>query len=169
MPTTVQVNTLTHATTHVATNLILSLKLLVISCGLDPAKLIGEWITIERGVVTWLGTGHLKQLVLEIYIPTTNVLATRFDFQIDYGYYPNGDGALWIDKATVELALHKAGTVPCDCLYDILAQTTPGFPAVAGWYSGNFRSTAHLKRRSVGAAIGGGNLGAPLNYWKEVN
>lgn len=167
MPTNVQVNTYTYATTHVATNLILGLKLLVMACGLDLAKLIGDWITLERGVETWLGTGHLKQLVLEIYCPTTNLLVKRFDFDIDYEYHPNGDGVLWIDRDTVKYALHKAGTVPCDNLYDILAQTAVGRPEVEGWHSGNFRSTAHLRRRSVGAAIGGGNLGAPLNYWRE--
>ena len=74
MPTTVQVNTYTYATTHVATNLILSLKQLVMGCGLNPSKFIGDWIILERGVVTWLRTGHLEELILEIYCPATNIL-----------------------------------------------------------------------------------------------
>lgn len=167
MSTTVHVNTYSHATTHVATNLIISLKLLVIACGLDPSKLIGNWIVLERGVATWLGTGHLKKLIIEIYFPSTDTLKKRFDFSIDYGYYPNGDGALWIDKETVKYAIHKAGTVPNGCSYDILAQTAPGHPEVEGWSSTAFRSTAGFNERSVGSAIGGGSLSSSLHYWIE--
>ena len=55
MGTAVQVNVHTYATTHVATNLIRSLKQLVVSSGLDATKLLGDWRTLERGVATWLG------------------------------------------------------------------------------------------------------------------
>ncbi len=167
MPTTVHVNTHTYATTHVATNLILSLKQLVMGCGLNPINYIGDWIILERGVVTWLRSRHLKQLVLEIYCPITNYLKKRFDFNIDYGYYPNGDGDLWIDRETVNFALRKAGTVPSYCSYNIIALRSPGFPAVQGWYPTHFRSTSDFKWGSVGAAVGGGSLSSSLHYWKE--
>ncbi len=165
MSTTVHVNTHTYATTHVATNLIRSVKQLVMGCGLDSTNYIGNWIILELGVVTWLWSRHLKQLVLEIYCPITNTLKKRFDFNIDYGYYPNGDGDLWIDRETVNFALHKAGTVPCYCSYNIIALRTPGFPLVQGWHPTQFRSTSDFKRRSVGAAVGGGSLSSSLDYW----
>ena len=166
MATTVQVNVHTYATTHVATNLIRSLKQLVIGCGLNAAKLVRDWQTLEQGVATWLRTRHLKGLILEIYNPSTNKLVKRFDFDIDYTYHPNGDGDLWIDPDTVDYAIRKAGSVPSSCFYDIFADTAAGRPDVPGWTTGTFRSTSHLQRRSVGAATGGGDLGASLNYWK---
>ena len=166
MATTVQVNTYTYATTHVATNLIRSLKQLVIGCGLDASRLVGSWQTLERGVATWLGTRHLERLILEIYSPSTDRLVKRFDFDIDYSYHPNGDGDLWLDADTVAYALVKAGEVPRRCSYRIVADTRLGAPDVNGWSSTTLRSTDHLRRRSVGASVGGGDLGAVLNYWK---
>lgn len=166
MPVTVHVNTYTYVTTHVATNLIRSLKQIVVACGLDSSKLLGSWQTLEQGVATWLGTRHLQRLVLEIYNPTTSRLVRRFDFDIDYGYHPLGDGQLWVDPDTVNYAVRKAGAVPSSCSYDILANTAPGHPEVTGWTVGAFRSTAGLRRRSVGAAVGGGDLGVSLNYWR---
>lgn len=166
MGTAVQVNVRTYATTHVATNLIRSLKQLVVSCGLDARKLVGNWQTVEHGVATWLCTRHLTRLILEIYPRHTGALVRRFDFDIDYGYHPNGDGDLWIDPDTVAYAIRKAGQLPANCSYDILAQTNPGRPDVDGWSRGTLRSTAGLTRRSVGATVGGGDLGASLGVWK---
>ena len=165
MPTAVHVNTHAYATTHVATNLIRSLKQIIVACGLDASKLIGSWQTLERGVAEWLGTGHLTRLILEIYDPANNALIRGFEFDIDYGYHSQGNGDLWLDPDTVAYAVRKAGTVPAHCSYDVLAQTAPGRHHVPGWTSGTRRSTAGLRRRGVGAAIGGGALGASLNYW----
>ena len=166
MPTSVQVNVLAYATTHVATNLIRSLKQLVTECGLDAAKLLGQWQTLENGVATWLATRHLRGLTLEVYNLTTGALVKRFDFDIDYGYNPGGNGDLWIDPDTVSYAVTKAGAVPSSCSYDVFADTHNGRPDVAGWTRGTMRSTTHLDRRSVGVSVGGGDIGASLSYWK---
>lgn len=166
MATTVRVNTTTYATTHVATNLIRSLKQLVVGCGLDASRLVGNWQTLERGVATWLGSRHLERLILEIYDASTDRLVKRFDFRIDYSYHPNGDGDLWIDSDTVAYALKKAGAVPSRCSYSIVADTHLGAPGVEGWSTTTLRPADHLRRRSVGASVGGGDLGAVLDYWK---
>lgn len=166
MSTTVKVNTTTYATTHVATNLIRSLKQLVIGCGLDASRLIGNWQTLERGVATWLSSHHLERLILEIYDTSTDRLVKRFDFRIDYTYHPSGDGDLWLDSDTVAYALKKAGAVPSRCSYRIVADTRQGAPDVVGWSTTTLRSADHLRRRSVGASVGGGDLGAHLDYWK---
>ena len=96
MGTAVQVNVHAYATTHVATNLIRSLKQLVVGCGLDATKLLGDWQVLERGVATWLASRHLERLTLEIYSNRTDKLVRRFDFDIDYGYNPNGNGFCFV-------------------------------------------------------------------------
>lgn len=166
MATTVKVNTYTYATSHVATNLIRSLKQLVVGCGLDASRLAGSWQTLERGVAAWLRSRHLERLILEIFDPRTDRLAKRFDFDIDYSCNPAGNGDLWLDANTVAYALAKAGTVPSRCSYRIVADTRRGAPDVDGWTSTPLRTTDHLRRRSVGTSVGGGDLGASLNYWK---
>ena len=166
MATSVQVNVTAYATTHVATNLIRGLKQLVTECGLESAKLLGQWQTLEEGVATWLASRHLRALTLEVYKSATNALVARFDFDIDYGYNPGGSGDLWIDPDTVSYAVKKAGSVPSSCNYDIFACTRAGRPDVAGWTTGTMRSTTHLDRRSVGASVGGGDIGASLSYWR---
>jgi hypothetical protein len=165
MSTAVHVNVSTYATTHVATNLVRSLKQLVVACDLDATKLLGEWQVLERGVATWLSSRHLQALTLEVHT-AGGTLVARFDFDIDYTYHPAGNGDLWIDPETVSYAVRKTGAIPASCSYDVLATTAPGRPAVAGWTNGTMRSTAHLERRSVGATVGGGDIGATLSYWK---
>ena len=166
MSTAVQVNVSVYSTTHVASNLVRSLKQLVLACGLNASKLLGEWQPLVNGVATWLASRHLQTLTLEIYGVSSSVLVSRFDFTIDYTYHPNGNGDLWIDNDTVNYAVKKTGVAPGNCSYDIVVSTAPGRPAVAGWTDGTMRSTAHLQRRSVGAVVGGGDLGANLSYWK---
>jgi len=166
MAVAVHVNVHAYATTHVATNLVRSLKQLVVACGLDAAKLLGEWNVLELGVETWLRTGHLRELILEIYDPANDKLVKRYDFEIDYGYRPDGDGDLWLDSDAVAYAVNKAGSVLASCSYDVFVDTAYGRPDVEGWSTGMLRSTGDLRRRSVGTAVGGGDLGAKLNYWK---
>jgi hypothetical protein len=170
MNTAVRVSTTTHTTTHVATNMLNSMRAIIKGCGLDTARIRGEWAVLEDGIATWLGSRHLEALTLEVYRPGAGrgVLAGRFDFTIDYGYYPDGDGDLWVDPDTVAHAIRKTGAFPGRCDYDIIARTSPGRPDVSGWTAGSYRSTDGFTRKSVGTAIGGGSLGTGLSYYERT-
>jgi len=171
MSVAVRVNTTAHATTHVATNMLRSIRQIVREAGLDPAKLGQQWDVLERGVAAWLGSRHLNILVLEVYDPNRragNDLVGRFDFTIDYGYYSDGDGALWLDPDTVSYTIRKSGSYPSQCTYCVIADNAPGAQQVAGWSDTYLRSTAGFTRHSVGAAVGGGSLGATLAYYKKT-
>ena len=105
------------------------------------------WAVLENGVSTWLGSGHLKSLVLEVFDPTLTTgkdLVGRFDFVIDYGYYGDGNGELWLDPDTVSYAVRKNGSYPSRCSYRLVVDTLPGEPAVPGWSDTTFRSTDEL-------------------------
>ena len=166
MQVSVHTNTYTHATTHVANGVARSIKQIVVRCGLDPAKLIGVWTTIEDGLSTWLKAMHLKYVVLEVVNPLTDQLVKRFDFEIRYRHDPLGTGDLWLDPRVVEYAVRKAGVVPHQCTYRIVAITKPGCAAVDGWTSTQLRMANHLCQKSVGSAVGGGGIAAFANYWK---
>ena len=82
--------------------------------------------------------------MLEVFDPTLATgkdLVGRFDFVIDYGYYGDGDGELWLDPDTVSYAVRKNGSYPSRCSYRLVADTLPGEPAVPGWSDTTFRST----------------------------
>ncbi len=168
MSSSVRVNTHTHATTHVATNMLRSMRQIIRDSGLRTDTICAQWDVLEVGVATWLGTGHLNGLVLEVYDPAKPEGADsvgRFDFTVDYTYYGEGDGELWLDPDTVSYTVLKNGSYPANCAYRLVADTAPGYPKVAGWSSTTFRSTAGFTRHSVGTAIGGGSLGAILSYY----
>lgn len=170
--TSVRVNTTTYATTHVATNMLKSIRQIVREAGLDTAHLNRNWAVLENGVATWLRSGHLQSLVLEVFDPTIATgkdLVGRFDFAIDYGYYGEGDGELWLDPDTVSYVVRKNGSYPSRCNYRLVADTLPGEPAVPGWSDATFRSTAGFARHTVGAAVGGGSLGATLAYYRKIS
>lgn len=168
---TVRVNTTSYAHTHVATNLLRGLKRIVQASGLSTASLIGSWSVLEYGVATWLGTGHLQTLVLEVFDParrTGNDLVGRFDFAIDYGYYSDGDGELWYDPDSIAFAVRKAGGYLPRCQYRVVATTAPGRPDVVGWSTTTLRDTTGFQRHTTGTAIGGGTLGASLAYYTRT-
>jgi hypothetical protein len=168
MSTGVHVNLHVYAATHVATGMLRGLRQIIGDTGLDPALLREQWEVLERGTAAWLRSGHLKGLILEVYDPgrpAGDDHVGRFDFHIDYGYYPDGDGDLWLDSDTVAFTIRKNGSYPARCEYRVLADASPGYPAVPGWTTGTLRSTAGLTRHSIGTALGGGSLGASLSYY----
>lgn len=170
--TSVRVSTATHSVTHVTTNILWGLRRIVRDCGLDQTKIASQWEVLEAGTSAWLTSGHLRALVLEVYDPRRTAgsdLIGRFDFAIDYGYYPDGDGDLWLDPDTVAFAIRRAGTYPAACAYRFVADTAPGHPAVEGWSETTFRSTAAMTRQILGTGIGGGSLGASLSYYRRTS
>lgn len=170
--TSVRVSTRTHSVTHVATNILWGLRRIVRDCGLDQTNMANQWAVLEAGTSAWLTSGDLRALVLEVYDPRGSAgddLIGRFDFTIDYGYYPDGDGDLWLDPDTVAFAIRRAGTYPAACSYRFVADTAPGRPSVAGWSDTSFRSTAGMTRQSLGTGIGGGSLGTSLSYYRRTS
>ena len=169
MSTAVYVNTTTYVATHVATNMLGSIRSIIKGSGLDPGRIRESWAVLEEGIATWLASRHLKAVTLEVYDPhkSGDDLVGRFDFTIDYGYYPGEDGDLWLDPDTVAYTIRKNGGFPARCEYRILADTTAGRPDVPGWTTTTYRSTAGFTRHAVGTAIGGGGLGAALAYYSR--
>lgn len=167
--TNVVVNVQTHATTHVAANILGSLRHIIKGCGLSTVKMLDQWEVLERGIATWLGTGDLEALVLEVYDPADRLddRRGRFDFTIDYAYYRDGDGDLWLDPETVRRVILKNGSYPSACEYRFIATTRPGRPDVDGWSCTSLRSTEGFERHTVGTAIGGGSLGASVSYYRR--
>jgi hypothetical protein len=164
--TAVRINTTVYSSTHVSMNMLLGLKEIIEGCGLDTGRIAREWDVLDRGVSTWVGSGHLKELVLEVFDPTRGAkLVGRFDFTLDYTYGA-GDGELWLDTDAVAWTIKKNGSYPSRCDYRIVADNRDGAAEVDGWSSTTLRSTAGMTRHSTGTAISGGQTGAGLSYWK---
>jgi hypothetical protein len=165
--TTVAVYSYTHSVTYVADNILKSLKDIIRLSGLDPSKFATDWETNRRGVQTWLETGHLERVVLEIYNPRTGALILRWDIDIVYGWTA-GDGSFWTDTEQLKYAIRKAGIAPGDASYDLLLHTKPGRPDVAGWGRGSYRSTDGMVRHSLGSTIEHSGLGGNAAYWRKA-
>ncbi len=72
--TSVAVNTFTHSVTYVADNILKSMKDIIRLSGLDPTNLVDGWSSKMRALQTWLHSGHLETVVLEIFNSRTNGL-----------------------------------------------------------------------------------------------
>ena len=71
--TSVSVNTYTHSVVYVADNILKSMKDIIRLSGLDPTALVEDWQTNMRGVQSWLASGDLEAVVLEIFDPRTDL------------------------------------------------------------------------------------------------
>jgi hypothetical protein len=155
-----------HTYTHVATGMLRGLRQIIVAAGLSPSRLASDWTVLENGIGTWLNSHHLQRLTLEVWHPADpDGLIQRFDFTIDYGYYSNGDGELWLDPKVVRQAIAKAGAMASNCDYTIKIRNADGAPPVLGFASCTYRSTNGMREYSVGTVVGGGSLGASLSYW----
>src|SRR4051812_27129011 len=109
----VAVYSYTHSVTYVADNILKSLKDIIRLSGLDPSELVGDWQTNMLAVQTWLNSGDLRKVILEIYHPRTDALLFRWDVEIAYGW-SSGDGSFWTDTEQLKYGIRKAGLAPSE-------------------------------------------------------
>ena len=165
--TSVAVNTYTHSVTYVADNILKSMKDIVRLSGLDPANLVDDWSSNMRAIQTWLYSGHLEIVVLEIFHPITGALVGRWDIDVIYTT-GLGDGGFWTDTEQIKYHIRKAGHSPGEAKYRLLLQNKPGYTPVDGWGPGQYRSTQGFVRHSLGSTIEHYGLGASAAYWRPA-
>ena len=164
--TTVVTYSYTHSVTYVADNILKSLKDIIRLSGLDPSSLVSDHASNMRALETWLSSGDLEKVILEIYNPNTNGLIIRWDIDIVYNW-SGSSGSFWTDTEQLKYAILKTGINPSEAEYNLLLKHKPGAPAVAGWSSTNYRSTEGMIRQSLGSTIDHSGLGANTSYWRK--
>jgi Bacterial HORMA domain 2 len=167
MSVSVSVRSYTHSVTYVTDNILKSLKDIIRLSGLDPANLAGAWGTIERGVRTWITSGHLERIVLEVYDPRTNALVNRWDVEISYEW-TGGDGEFWTDTEAIRFAIKKAGVAPGTARYDLKATLKSGSPDVVGWSATTLRGTAGMVEQRIGTTLEGSGLSGGFSYYRRA-
>ena len=165
--TNVAVNVYTYSVTYVAENILKSMKDIIRLSGLDPGNLVHSWSSTMYALQTWLESQHLDIVVLEIFNPKTDALVGRWDIDIVYTM-GSDDGAFWTDTDQINYHVRKAGLAPSDAKYRLLLQNKPGYPAVAGWVSTQYRSTHGFVRHSLGSTIEHSGLGGSAAYWRST-
>jgi hypothetical protein len=163
----VAVYSYTHSVTYVADNILKSLKDIIRLSGLDPSAFVGDWQTNMLGVQTWLNSGDLRKVMLEIYHPRSDALLFRWDVEIAYGW-SSGDGSFWTDTEQLKYAIRKAGLAPSEARYRLLLDTKPGRPDVIGWSKASYRSTDGMVRQSLGMTVEHSGLGASTSYLRRA-
>lgn len=164
--TSVAVNTRTHSVTYVADNILKSFKDIIRLSGLNPGNLVADWDSNIRALRTWLNTGDLERVVLEIFNPRTDALIFRWDIDVVYNW-SSGDGSFWTDTDQLKYHIRKAGLAPNDASYRLLLHTKPGRPDVDGWSTASYRSTDGMVRQSLGSTIEHNGLGGNTAYWRK--
>jgi hypothetical protein len=163
----VAVYSYSHSVTYVTDNILKSLKDILVMSGLDPAKLVGEWTVLHRGITRWIETQDLRAVSLEIYDPTTDALIRRFDFTVAYSWSIDA-GNFWVDTEQLRYAIRKLGLSPSQAKYRVIADNKPGRPDVDGWSPTNYRSTDGMVRQSLGGTVEHNGLSANASYWRTA-
>ncbi len=165
MSTSTFVISRTYTVTYVTAKMMHILSNIIRDIGLNPSKFTNNWTLYETGISTWLASGHLRHVSLEVYDPRTDDLIRRWDMEVVYSSV--GDGNLWYDAAAVRYAIAKAGLAPSDCSYDVKINTLAGREELPGWQSCTMRSTDGFKRYTIGSTIGGNGLSTNTAYWSR--
>ena len=165
--TSVAVNTYAYSVTYVADNILKSMKDIIRLSGLDPTNLVESWASKMLAIQTWLHSGHLETVVLEIFDPRTGALVGRWDIDVIFTT-GLGDGGFWTDTEQIKYHVRKAGLAPGEAKYRLLLQNKPGHTPVVGWGPTQYRSTKGFVRHSLGSTIEHYGLGASAAYWRQV-
>lgn len=163
--TSVAVYSYTHSVTYVADNILKSFKDIIRLSGLDPANLVESWDSKMLALKTWLQSGHLERVVLEVFNPNTNVLVGRWDVDVVYG--SAGDGTFWTDTEQINYHIRKAGLWPGSAGYRLLMQNRNGRPDVKGWGPTEYSSTEGFVRHGLGSTIEHNGLSGSAAYWRK--
>jgi len=154
-----------HSEKFVADSMRNALRDIIREHGLDPDLLMQMWaLWIERGVRTWLESGHLVAIVIEFYEPGSSTIMTRWDFPITY----TGSGIdddMWLDKAYLRQLIAKAPRPTLKCTYRVLLDRARGFPPVEGIVSTPYLSTGKLMARPAGTIVATGHITTSATYW----
>ena len=164
MPTTVAVYSYTHSVTYVTDNILRSFKDIIREVGLDPGDM--DWEVLDRGIYTWIASGHLRRIVLEIYDPSTDKLVGGWAVEVVYAYSVD-DGAFWTDTEAIRYAIRKAGRHVASCKYDIKVRNAPGARDVLGWSSTTMRSTTGFTEQRIGTTVGASGLSGGFSYYRR--
>lgn len=164
----VSVRSYTHSVTYVVDNILKSFKEIIRLSGLSPSKMVGQWESIQRAMTTWINSGHLKGVTLEVYDPSSDGLVTRWDIDVVYGY-SGGDGNFWTDTDQLAYEIKKAGCWPSLANYDIILRTEPGRPDVYGWSPCQFRSTEGFTKKSLGTTVEHCGLGGNASFYRRTS
>lgn len=157
----------THSVTYVTDNILKSLKDIIFLSGLDPQKLADDWKVLHAGIKRWIESQHLESVTLEIYDPTTDALAFRWDINVVYTWSLDA-GTFWTDTEQLRYAIKKAGLAPSQARYRVMVHRKPGYTHVDGWTTASYRSTDGMVRQSLGTTIEHNGLGANASYWRKA-
>jgi len=163
----VAVYSYTHSVTYVADNILKSIKDIIRLSGLDPMNFVEQWSNNLQAMKTWLESGHLERIVLEVFDPKNDVLITRWDIDVIYNWSA-GDGTFWTDTEQLKYAIRKAGVLPEHAKYSLMLQNKPGRPEVTGWGPGAYRSTNGMVKQSLGTTVEHSGLGGNTGYWRKT-
>jgi len=155
----------THSVVFLSDNLRNTLREVIRENGISPKKLMQDWETIERGIKTWLQSGHLNNIVIEFFKPGSSNASARWEFPIGYAGSGVSDD-MWLDKNYLRQLIAKSARPTTDCTYRIILCTNAGRPAVAGFSDCSFLSTGSLAARQAGTVIATGHMTAAVTYWR---
>jgi hypothetical protein len=160
-----QVFTQTHSIVFLSDNMRNTLREVIRENGISPAKLMQDWDMIERGIKTWLQSGHLNNIVVEFFKPGASEASARWEFPT--GYAGSGvDDDMWLDKNYLRQLIAKAKRPTSDCIYRILLCTDNNAPRVDGFTSCSFLSTGQMSARQAGTVIATRHMTAGATYWR---
>lgn len=147
---------------------------------LNVQKLVDMREKLEGAIWTYLSSGHLTRVIVEVYRDSNDELIERFDLKYDITSPENLSQQEIEDMNETNFQsyheeimgeLRKYDPPPDGCTYRIMIgyKTTNDLgespPDLDGWTSANPRDTSSLNKNSLGDAIDAGPVDAAAEFW----
>jgi hypothetical protein len=165
MNTSTVAATFVHTCTYLGSKISGALQGILTEAGLGQLSLKYDWDDVEGALRQWLGEQSLKDVILEIFEPGSDVAAARFDVDISYvGGEPTT--AFRNDLTTSRIAARKAAIkAGGDLRFRVVLNLKDGHSPRTGWSSTKPRGTGTMSVRVMGELAAGPGATSHLRFW----
>lgn len=158
-----------HNVTYAVDGIKSSLLQIVNQFGLSRDNLLNNWSDTEYAIKTWMLSGHLYKVTLEIFDTSDPDYAVgRVDMDIDHtSDHEFGDLGRWKNKDAVAAAMAKYIFKGANLKYRIMLYNRDGRPDVPGWGPTQTKKLDKLKQSHFGTTIGTSSVSVTTSVWSN--
>lgn len=155
-------STRTQTAVHLTDVITGAFSTIVSSLGLSTARLRTDWNAIERGLMTWIDEGSLKEVCLELGDPDDPLAV--LEIPIAYRLTGAGDVEFVASRARLARLTAKLQSVPAGTSYRVVAFHHGAHAEVPGWGPCTGADRSGLSAYRLGSLGSGPEASASLIY-----
>jgi hypothetical protein len=156
------VSTRTQTAVHLTDVITGAFSAIIATLGISRNNLDQNWDAIERGLMTWIDEGSLKDVCLEF--GDRDDPEAIFEIPVEYRFTGVGNVDFVASRARLVRLTAKIEKVPAGTSYRVVVTHHGSYTPITGWSSTNSANRSGLSSYNLGSLGSGPDARASMNY-----